>query len=146
MQNPEISGIEYQHGELFGYEVKEYLLEKWGYKCAYCGAENVPLEIEHIVPKARSGSNRISNLTIACRKCNQEKSDRPIEEFLQGREELLKKIQNQAKKSLKDAAAMNATRKILLDELKKLGCKVYTGTGARTKGCVCNLVCLKNTG
>ena len=103
------------------------------YKCAYCGAENVPLEIEHIVPKARSGSNRISNLTIACRKCNQEKSDRPIEEFLQGREELLKKIQNQAKKSLKDAAAMNATRKILLDELKKLRCKVYTRTGARTK-------------
>ena len=34
MQNPEISGIEYQHGELFSYEVKEYLLEKWGYKCA----------------------------------------------------------------------------------------------------------------
>ncbi len=29
MQNPEISGAEYQQGTLFGYEVREYLLEKW---------------------------------------------------------------------------------------------------------------------
>jgi len=29
LQNPEISGVEYQQGELFGYEVREYLLEKW---------------------------------------------------------------------------------------------------------------------
>ena len=30
MQNAEISGVEYQQGELAGYEVREYLLEKWG--------------------------------------------------------------------------------------------------------------------
>jgi 5-methylcytosine-specific restriction endonuclease McrA len=71
MQNPEISGIEYQQGELYGYEVREYLLEKWGRKCAYCGKTGVPLEIEHIVPKSRGGSNRVSNLTLACRECNQ---------------------------------------------------------------------------
>ena len=29
MANPEISGAEYQRGELRGYEVREYLLEKW---------------------------------------------------------------------------------------------------------------------
>ena len=48
LENPEISGVEYQQGELLGYEVREYLLEKWGRKCAYCGAENGPL------PAARS--------------------------------------------------------------------------------------------
>lgn len=37
MQNPEISGAEYQQGELAGYEVREYLLEKWQRTCAYCG-------------------------------------------------------------------------------------------------------------
>lgn len=42
MANPEISGVEYQQGELQGYEVREYLLEKWGRKCAYCGAVGVP--------------------------------------------------------------------------------------------------------
>src|SRR5947208_2726888 len=47
MENPEIQGIEYQQGTLFGYELREYLLEKWGRKCTYCGKSNVPLQIEH---------------------------------------------------------------------------------------------------
>lgn len=41
MENPEISGVEYQQGELMGYEVREYLLEKWGRRCAYCGKDGV---------------------------------------------------------------------------------------------------------
>ncbi len=43
MRNPEISGIEYQQGELQGYEIREYLLEKFHRKCVYCGETNVPL-------------------------------------------------------------------------------------------------------
>ncbi|WP_200286515.1 RNA-guided endonuclease IscB, partial [Rhabdochromatium marinum] len=58
LQQPDISGIEYQQGELAGYEVREYLLEKWQRTCAYCGATDVPLEIEHIVPRSLGGSNR----------------------------------------------------------------------------------------
>ncbi len=57
LQNPEISGTEYQQGELFGYFVLEYLLEKWGRKCAYCNAENVSLEIEHIKPRSKGVSS-----------------------------------------------------------------------------------------
>nr|WP_255528690.1 RRXRR domain-containing protein [Methylobacter sp. BlB1] len=45
MQNPDILGIEYQQGELAGFEVREYLLEKWGRQCTYRGIENVPLEV-----------------------------------------------------------------------------------------------------
>ncbi len=56
MQNAAIRGVEYQHGELAGYEVREYLLEKWHRTCAYCGANDVPLEVEHIMPKVRGGS------------------------------------------------------------------------------------------
>lgn len=40
LANPEIDGVEYQQGKLQGYEVREYLLQKWGRKCAYCGTEN----------------------------------------------------------------------------------------------------------
>ena len=36
LQNPEISGVEYQQGTLFGYEVREYLLKKYGRECQYC--------------------------------------------------------------------------------------------------------------
>ena len=72
MDNPEISGVEYQQGELQGYEVREYLLEKFARCCVYCGVKDVPLEIEHIVPKSRGGTNRISNLTLACTSYRQE--------------------------------------------------------------------------
>jgi 5-methylcytosine-specific restriction endonuclease McrA len=62
-------------------EVREYLLEKYGRRCAYCGKENAPLEVEHIVPKSRGGTDWVSNLTIACHDCNQEKGNLTAEEY-----------------------------------------------------------------
>lgn len=132
LQNPEISGIEYQQGELAGYEVREYLLEKWQRTCAYCGKKDVPLQVEHIQPKAAGGSNRISNLTLACQPCNQRKSSQPIAKFLKGQPDLFKRIQAQVKAPLKDAAAVNATRWALVNRLKA-GLPVSTGSGGRTK-------------
>ncbi len=59
-------GIAYKQGTLMGYEVREFLLERWRRQCAYCGIQNVPLEVEHIQPRSKGGSDRISNLTLAC--------------------------------------------------------------------------------
>lgn len=133
MQNSEVSGVEYQQGVLVGYEVREYLLEKWGRQCAYCGAENVPLEIEHIQPKSQGGSNRVSNLTIACVRCNQKKSNKPIEDFLKRKPTVLKRIKAQTKKPLKDTAAVNATRYAIGNALKSFGLPVTFWSGGRTK-------------
>lgn len=133
MQNPEISGVEYQQGELQGYEVREYLLEKWGRKCVYCGTENVPLEVEHIQPRSKGGSDRISNLTLACHSCNQSKGNQDIQDFLAGKPDLLNRILKQAKSPLKDAAAVNSTRWALFNALKETGLPVTTGTGGQTK-------------
>ena len=133
LQNPEISGVEYQQGTLFGYEVREYLLEKWNRQCAYCGAKNTPLQIEHIHPKAKGGSNRVSNLTLACKCCNEKKGVLPIEVFLAKKPEVLKRIQSQTKRPLKDAAAVNITRWALLNALKAQGLPVETASGGRTK-------------
>ncbi len=131
--NPEISGAEYQQGELSGYEIREYLLEKWARKCAYCGKENVPLEIEHIKAKSKGGSDRVSNLTLACIKCNQRKGNKNIEDFLKRKPELLKKILAQAKTPLKDAAAVNSARWELYSRLKAFGLPVEAGSGGLTK-------------
>ncbi len=133
LEAPEISGIEYQQGELLGYEIREYLLEKWGRKCTYCSKENIPLQVEHIVPKAKNGSNRISNLCLACAKCNQKKGTQSIEQFLAKKPSLLKAILAQAKRPLRDAAVVNATRWKLFNCLKKTGLPVTTGTGGQTK-------------
>jgi len=142
MLNPEISGVEYQRGELFGFEVKEYLLVKWGRKCAYCGVENVPFEVEHILAKSKGGSNRVSNLCLSCHSCNQAKGNKPIEEFLlakrgalgaQKKPEVLKRILASAKTPLKDATAVNATRWELYRRLQATGLPVKVGSGGRTK-------------
>jgi 5-methylcytosine-specific restriction endonuclease McrA len=133
LENPDISGVGYQQGTLAGYELREFLLNKWNRACAYCGEVGVPLQIEHIVPKARGGSNRESNLTLACGPCNQEKGAHAVEVFLAQRPALLARIKATAKQSLKDAAAVNATRWALVNALKATGLPVTTGSGGRTK-------------
>lgn len=139
LQNPEVSGVEYQQGTLFGYELREYLLEKWGRQCAYCDAKDVPLQIEHIRPKAQGGSNRASNLTLACQCCNQKKAARSVEEFLGKDKKRLTQILADAKKPLRDAAAVNATRWALANALKATGLPVELASGGRTKFNRCTL-------
>jgi 5-methylcytosine-specific restriction endonuclease McrA len=133
MENPEIAGVAYQQGTLAGYETREYLLEKWGRKCAYCAKENVPLQVEHIVARAKGGSDRVSNLTLACETCNLAKGTQEIAVFLKKKPDLLKRILAQAKAPLKDASAVNATRWKLYACLKTLGLPVECGSGRMTK-------------
>jgi 5-methylcytosine-specific restriction endonuclease McrA len=133
LENPEIAGVGYQQGTLAGYELREFLLNKWNRACAYCGCVGVPLQIEHIHPKARGGSNRESNLTLACEPCNTDKGVNPIEQFLVDRPSVLARIKVQAKRPLKDAAAVNATRWALVGALKATSLPVETASGGRTK-------------
>ncbi|HUY76937.1 MAG TPA: RNA-guided endonuclease IscB [Ktedonobacterales bacterium] len=127
LEHPETTSIEYQQGTLAGWEAREYLLLKWGYRCAYCHQEATRWEVDHLVPRSRGGSNRISNLAMACHACNQDKGDRTATEY--GHPE----VQAQAGKPLKDAAAVNSTRWALYERLKQTGLPVETGTGGRTK-------------
>jgi 5-methylcytosine-specific restriction endonuclease McrA len=133
LDNPEITGVEYQQGTLAGYEVREYLLEKWGRTCAYGDETGVPLQIEHIVAKACGGTNRVSNLTLACSRCNQAKGALPIEVFLAKDPRRLERILAQVKRPLKDAAAVNATRWALATALRETGLPVELASGGRTK-------------
>jgi 5-methylcytosine-specific restriction endonuclease McrA len=130
LQNPEIAGVEYQCGELAGVEVREYLFCKWGYCCAYCHQQATatnPWEIDHILPRSRGGSDRVSNLALSCHACNSAKGDQTAREF--GHAE----VQRQAKAPLKDAAAVNSSRTLLHQRLLAFGMPVETGNGGLTK-------------
>jgi 5-methylcytosine-specific restriction endonuclease McrA len=145
--NPEISGVEYQQGTLLGYEVREYLLEKWGCECAYCGTQDTPLEIEHIVAKSNGGSNRVTNLTLACHACNQAKDNDSLEVFFDRDKGLKRRLKQnklsaetryqrvirEQKRPLRDASAVNATRWTLFRALKVTGLPVSTGSGGLTQ-------------
>lgn len=144
MTNPEISGVEYQQGELAGYEVREYLLEKWKRRCAYCLSTDVKLQIEHIHPRSRGGSNRVSNLTIACEVCNVEKDKHTLEEWLYliGKKKSVRyktiiteipKVLKKSTKSLRDASVVNTTRWALYNQLKSYDLPLTLQSGAKTK-------------
>jgi hypothetical protein len=126
LQNPEVSGLAYQQGELAGYEIRAYLLEKWGRRCAYYGATDVAFQLDHIIPRSRHGSDRVSNLCLACEPCNQKKGTQTAAEFGHPR------VQAQAKAPLRDAAAVNATRWALFGHLSATGLPLESGTGGRT--------------
>ncbi len=127
MQNPEIAGVEYQRGELAGWELRAYLLEKFGHQCAYCHVRDVPFELDHQVPRSRGGSNRASNLVLSCHNCNVAKGNQTAAEF--GHPE----VEAQAKTPLKDAAAVNATRYALVRALEALSLPIGTWSGGRTR-------------
>lgn len=81
--------------------MRDKVLAKTGARCTYCGVPNgcrgeaVPqggylwigasLEIDHIIPLAKGGTNHLANLTPACRQCNNAKRDRPLGQWLSER-------------------------------------------------------------
>ncbi|MFX0062985.1 MAG: RNA-guided endonuclease IscB, partial [Candidatus Hermodarchaeota archaeon] len=150
LQNPDIQDVEYQQGTLWGYEVKEYLLEKFNRQCAYCQGKSrdTILEVDHVIPRqptrGQAGTDRISNLVIACRACNEAKGNTQPEDW---RHQLLRstssldrarlkgldQVVKQLKRPLKAAAFLNAVRWALYKRLQSLMLPVECGTGALTK-------------
>jgi len=133
IQNAEISGTAYQRGTLYEYEAREYIFEKFGRQCSYCDTKTGPLNLDHVQPKSRGGSNRVANLVPACIPCNTSKGSQPIEQFLSHDPLRLARIRNQLKTPLKDAAAVNATRWALFQALSSLALPLQAGTGGQTK-------------
>src|SRR5262245_52666567 len=79
------------------------------------------------IPKSRNGTSRVSNLTIACEECNQKKGNKTASEF--GYPE----VEEQAKRPLRDAAAVNAARWEIYRRLQTTGLPIEVGSGGLTK-------------
>lgn len=57
------------------------------YTCKYCGRKGGILEVDHIIPFSKGGSNDLINLATSCRRCNRQKKDKDINEFLKWKKE-----------------------------------------------------------
>ena len=52
--------------------VRDYVFQRDQYRCQSCGRspELVSLQVDHIIPLAKGGSNDLSNLQTLCASCN----------------------------------------------------------------------------
>ena len=130
---PEINGIEYQKGELWDYELREYLLEKFDRTCVYCGSKDKALNLDHFHPKSKGGSDKVSNLVLGCVDFNQKKGNQLPAEFLSDKPKLLALINQPIKLPLVNATVVNATRWKLKEVLESTDLEIETGSGGLTK-------------
>ena len=122
MADQEVSGRQYQQGELVGWQLRSYVFHRDGHRCAYCGnARADSYELDHIVPRSRGGTDRVSNLVVSCRDCNIEKGNSPVEEFLAGKPARLAAIRRIRRASLAGASQMNIIVPELLRRLGQMG-------------------------
>ncbi len=120
MMNPNIKGVEYQRGTLFGWQLRAYIFERDGGRCIYCRKSTGKLEVDHLRPRA-TGSNRVDNLAVSCRDCNVAKKNRHIEEFLADQPELLESILKRLERSsITGAAHINAALPATVRDLEAL--------------------------
>lgn len=75
IKNPDISGEEYQQGEMMGFwNLREYILHRDNHKCQNPNCKNkdknLILEVHHIKFKHLGGTDNPSNLTTLCTQCH----------------------------------------------------------------------------
>ena len=109
-------GIDYQQGNLYNKNLRDFIFNKTKGRCSYCGEKAE--EIDHIVPRANGGTDSTLNLTPACRSCNEKKSNLSLKEF----GKLMNKDYSQLepKKLPKDAAIVQSARNYMVKEITKV--------------------------
>lgn len=61
--------------------ISKVVRERDHFTCAYCGQVGGILEIDHVIPFSKGGSDELDNLVTSCRKCNRQKKDKTLNEF-----------------------------------------------------------------
>jgi N6-L-threonylcarbamoyladenine synthase len=87
LMNPEIEGKEYQEGEQSGYDsVREYVLQRDKYTCRYAKLRpdipcNKRLQVDHVIPRSKGGTDKPSNLVCSCEAHNEAKGNESYKKF-----------------------------------------------------------------
>ncbi len=58
------------------------MFKRDGYACRYCGRDDVPLTVDHLVCWESGGPSTEANLVSACRKCNKIRGNTPYADWL----------------------------------------------------------------
>ncbi len=102
----------YAQGELYQQEnFKQATKARDDYKCQCCGKKNCRLEVHHLLPRSRGGSDKLVNLITLCSNCHHlaHSSEEQLLAFQ-------KRFGKKAKDMLKYATQMNILRHVLQRE------------------------------
>ncbi len=63
--------------------IRQAVYAKCDGRCGYCGKHITykQMQVDHIHPKSRNGTNHIDNLMPSCRRCNHYKRSLTVEDF-----------------------------------------------------------------
>ena len=107
MINPEINGVDYQHGQTYGFfEERYFVFARDNYTCQCCGKSKEKILKNHqIISRSNGGTDRVDNLITVCTDCHTSKNHQ--------KGGILYKWQEQHKKvkQYKEPPFMNAIRK-----------------------------------
>ena len=109
-------GIDYQQGNLYNKNLRDFIFNKTKGRCSYCGEKAE--EIDHIVLRANGGTDSTLNLTPACRSCNEKKSNLSLKEFGKLMNKDYSKLE--PKKLPKNAAIVQSARNYMVKEITKI--------------------------
>lgn len=62
--------------------VRGFIFERDNYLCVYCGDGEGPLEVDHIHPVAKGGTDALENLCCSCRTCNRSKGAKLLAQWV----------------------------------------------------------------
>ena len=140
LENPNIQGVDYQRGRMYGYaDKKAYLFEREQGCCIYCSihASKAKMEIEHVVPRSRGGTDSLNNLVLSCHACNQAKGNQDVQTYLKGKPSVLKRVKVHLGINYRDAAHTNSIRLYVMNKLRAMadaiGATLKVGFGSTTK-------------
>ena len=127
-EGKKLYGAEYQEGNLKDKKLRTFIFEKYNNSCVYCG-NNEQLEVEHIISKSKGGTDSTRNLTLSCRKCNEQKNNLSLVQFgkLIGKD--LSHLE--PTQTPKEAAIIQSARNYTIAELAK-NFEIETGEGWET--------------
>lgn len=123
INNPEIGGFEYQHGEQLGFwNVREYVLWRDNHTCQYCKGKSKDkvLNVHHIESR-KTGGNAPNNLITLCETCHEKHHKGEIQ------------VKIKRGSSFKDAAFMGMMRWTFYERLKEIYPNVSMTYGYITK-------------
>ena len=133
MVNPKNGNTEYERNTLRGWQVRAYIFERDWHRCAYCDNGTAQLQIDHIVPQSRNGSNGIENLVMCCSDCNQKKADLSLEDFLAGDIQRLDSIYFRTAQSVDSSKKyLNNIMPFLVSQMGSIGLPISEWDSATT--------------